>query len=112
MNERKLTFGIGLFLLSMFFISMAFTSMAIVTSVPLKDRVQFGTYSYSACDSSLDTDDYMIVGTHWYSTMGETIWCSDGETSAGVGTSYLDLSGSCIIGVIKNCGFLSQRICI
>ena len=66
--------------------------------VPLKDHMSLTTYSYTAVSSVVDVDDYMLIGNNWFSTMGESIWSKDGETTAGVGTSYVSLADSCIIG--------------
>jgi len=74
----------------------------VVTDIPLEDYISLGTYYYTAVNENVDKDDYMLInyedGTQWFSSMGETIFSKDGETSAGTGTSYVDLSASCLMG--------------
>ena len=97
MNKKKMSFY-GFLLLSLFFLGMCFVPTMANVGVPLQDHISLTGYAYTAADVTVDKDDYMLVDRFWYSSMGESIWSSDGETSAGSGTSYLSLEDSCIIG--------------
>jgi len=97
MKRQKL---IGLIFLAILFMS-SFPTVA-ASTVPLKDRVELTSYSYTAVDVNSAPSDYMIDGKLLYTTMSEKIYAGDGETSAGSGTSYLDLSQSCLLGDYAN----------
>ena len=94
-NKKTLVLSTTLFL-SLLLIGMIPTQAAI--AVPLQDHISLTGYYNTAVDSTVDVNDYMLVGNYWYSSMGEAIWASDGETSAGTGTSYISLEDSCILG--------------
>lgn len=97
MNKR-LKFGIATFFLALFFMGLVPLSQASVVNVPLQDHLSLITYSYTAADNTVTKTDFMLDGHYWYSSMGESVWSNNGESSAGVGTSYLDLGLSALKG--------------
>lgn len=64
----------------------------------LDEEVQLGTYYVTLVDYATTKTDYLIVGENVFFPAGEYISAGDGNTAVATGTSYVDLSKSCILG--------------
>ena len=101
MNNRN-KYALVLLALGLFFGSVIASTSTMAANdaiiFPLDEHISLGTYVNTAVSELVDKDDYMLNGYYYYTTMGETLWAYQGESSAGSGTSYIDLGASCLIG--------------